>query len=53
MVFKTNYRLMQVISIAESFCNTFELPFVINIIVLSILSGRFTKVFSVCVIPDC
>ena len=43
MVFNTNYRLMQVKSIAEcSFCNTFDLrlatikPFAIKIFVLSI-----------------
>ena len=52
LVFKTNYRFMQVKSIAEcskgehsAILLTFiKLPFVIEILVLSILSGRFTQV---------
>ena len=54
LVFKTNYRLLQVKSMAEcskgsiqhsAILSTFiKLPFVIKILVLSILSGRFTQV---------
>ena len=47
MVFKTNYCLMQV-KIIAAICNIFtfiKLLFVIKIIVLFILSGRFTQVF--------
>ena len=52
IVFKTNYRLMQVKSIAKyskgehsATRSTFsKLPFVIKTFVLSILSGRFTQV---------
>ena len=47
MVSKTNYRLMQVKSIAEysAILSAFiKLPFVIKVFVLCILSGRFTQV---------
>ena len=52
LVFKTNYRLMQVNSIAEcskgehsAILSTFiKLPFVIKIFVLSNISGRLTQV---------
>ena len=42
VAFKTNYRLMEVKSIAE--CSLIKLLFVFKIFVLSILSGRFTQV---------
>ena len=46
MVFKTDYRLLQVKSIAK--CNTFiNLPFVIKIFVLSIVEWPFKTGFIV------